>query len=99
MTGVMSCCGVICSGCGSYPDECAGCDEIRGKVYWTQYLEGIDACQIYDCCRNVKKLEHCGLCDKLPCKLYGQEDPTKSKEENEADHRSQIKNLRAAAGR
>jgi hypothetical protein len=96
MKKTFACCGVDCAGCHLYPEQCAGCAAIEGKVYWLAYT-GEAACSIYECCVNQKKLQHCGLCDKLPCENYQRDDPSKSPEENAADHRMQIANLRKLA--
>jgi len=84
----MSCCGTICSDCEYYPAACQGCAEIKGKVFWLEYTGEI-CCDIYECCINQRKYEHCGQCE---------EDPTKTKEENEADHAMQMKNLKEYKG-
>lgn len=89
----ISCCGTICSACEYYPAECRGCDEIEGRVFWLEYT-GERICDIYDCCRKQKKYAHCGQCDELPCSRYGHNDPTKTPEENEADHCRQMKTLK-----
>lgn len=46
-------------------------------------------CKIYDCCVNQKKLKHCELCSKLPCKNFDEKDLTKTDEENEKNHQIQ----------
>jgi hypothetical protein len=39
-------------------------------------------CPLYNCCRNKKHLEHCGLCDEVPCKTFLElRDPGMSDEE------------------
>lgn len=43
----MSCYGVICRECEYYPEECQGCAEIKGKVFWLEYTGGT-VCNIYD---------------------------------------------------
>lgn len=89
----ISCCGTICSECEFYPADCQGCEEIEGKVFWLEYTEE-SVCDTYDCCRKQKKYAHCGQCGELPCSRYERNDPTKTLEENEADHCRQMKNLR-----
>ncbi|MDR2889883.1 MAG: DUF3795 domain-containing protein [Lachnospiraceae bacterium] len=93
MDTIISCCGVKCSECQSFPDDCKGCPEIKGRVYWLEYTGG-NICNIYDCCINRKKLPHCGKCSLLPCQYYELEDPTKSEQENAEDLRRQIAQLR-----
>lgn len=93
MEKIISCCGVICSDCKSFPNECKGCPEIKGQVYWLEYT-GENICDIYDCCINQKKFPHCGKCHSLPCEYYKRDDPTKSPEENANDHRKQLEQLK-----
>lgn len=88
----MSCCGMICSDCEYYPAECRGCREIKGKVYWLEYT-GESCCDIFECCNNHRKYEHCGQCAELPCGRYERDDPTKTPEENAADYNMQMNNL------
>jgi len=90
---IISCCGVICSECESYPKECKGCPEIEGNVYWLEYMGGT-ICDIYNCCVNQKKYAHCGQCSELPCKLYEVDDPTKTSEENAKDQQKQLEQLK-----
>lgn len=87
----ISSCGTICTECEYYPTECKGCREIKGKVFWLEYT-GESVCDIYECCHE-KKYNHCGQCGELPCSRYERDDPTKTPEENEADHHMQMKNL------
>lgn len=93
MEKVVSCCGVVCSDCKSYPHECKGCNATQGKVYWLEYTGGT-ICDIYHCCVIENKFEHCGLCNKLPCDFYSLSDPTKTTEENAEDLKSQLKVLK-----
>ena len=76
----ISICGVCCSNCKDYPNNCKGCNSIKGKVYWAHYM-GSDVCLIYNCCVNEKKMAHCGECLELPCNLYfDTRDPSISEE-------------------
>ena len=54
-------CGLLCSEC-AYREtmKCGGCTAIS-KPFWG------DKCPIKSCCEG-KKLEHCGACDRFPCK-------------------------------
>lgn len=89
----ISCCGTVCSECEYYPADCRGCREIKGRVFWLEYTQE-SICDIYDCCMNPKKYDHCGHCKELPCSRYEREDPTKNPEENTAGLRVQINNLK-----
>lgn len=93
MERIVSCCGVVCSACKSFPGDCPGCPELKGRVYWLQYT-GEEVCDIYQCCVVEKGLPHCGQCPDVPCHRYELEDPTKSREENEADFQSQMEVLK-----
>ena len=92
MQDSISCCGVDCSACRYHPAECPGCAAIGGRVFWLQYT-GEPVCEIYNCCVLQKGLPHCGRCAQLPCGRYGGDDPTKTREENDGDHRAQLENL------
>jgi len=67
--------------CEHYPDQsCAGCNAVEGKIFWTKYMD-LDTCPIYQCCKNEKKLAHCGECVELPCQIYfTTKDPMQSDE-------------------
>ncbi len=94
MKEIISCCGVDCTSCEYYPEICAGCPAIEGKAFWLEYTGGA-ICDIYKCCILEKKLPHCGKCEELACHRYfDTPDPTKTQEENEADFKRQMKQLR-----
>jgi TfoX/Sxy family transcriptional regulator of competence genes len=90
---IISPCGAVCKECKSYPKECGGCAKIKGKVFWLEYV-GADICPIYQCCKD-KGEKHCGNCPKLPCEKF-MKDPNFSEEENEANLKKMIKNLKYA---
>ena len=76
-------CGLYCGTCEYLGNQCQGCGHEQGKPFWTKEV-GIEACLMYDCCVNVKHLEHCGMCDDLPCKIFLLiRDPSLSDEEFE----------------
>lgn len=75
-------CGARCVNCKSFPKECKGCRNIKGKVFWTQYT-GDTVCPIWKCCSEQKR-KNCGNCPDLPCVRF-MKDPTISDEENEAN--------------
>lgn len=74
-------CDIACVECNKYLDSpCKGCNEAKGRLFWTKYM-GLDVCPIYNCCVNVKQLENCGKCDKLPCEIFfSTKDPSISDE-------------------
>lgn len=75
-------CNIACLECNkSLEEPCKGCNALKGKLFWTQYL-GLDTCPIYNCCVNEKHYTHCGECDKLPCEIYySTKDPSTPEEE------------------
>ena len=83
-------CGARCVNCKSFPKECKGCRNIKGKVFWTQYI-GDTVCPIWKCC-SEHKWRNCGNCPDLPCVRF-MKDPTISDEENEANLKKMIDNL------
>ena len=95
MKKVISCCGVICSECQYYPDECAGCPAIQGQVFWLEYV-GAELCPIYECCVNQKRYAHCGQCEHMTCEKYDlYDDPNITEEEARLCRAEQIKVLKA----
>ncbi|MEM1484766.1 DUF3795 domain-containing protein [Oscillospiraceae bacterium PP1C4] len=94
MARIISCCGMVCSGCDYYPQDCKGCPSIEGKAFWLQFTGG-DVCEIYNCCVNEKGLKHCGQCSLLPCELYSNSDPTRSEQENQDILKKQLKQLQS----
>ena len=74
-------CGIYCGDCPYLGEQCAGCGNVDGKPFWTSEMpNGI--CPLHDCCRNKKKLEHCGLCEEFPCKIFLElRDPSMSDDE------------------
>ena len=74
-------CGLYCGDCEYLGSQCRGCGHVEGKPFWTASF-GVDVCPLYDCCINKKGLEHCGLCDELPCETFlTMQDPSLSPEE------------------
>lgn len=55
----VSCCGIVCSDCKYYLADCRGCGAIKGRGFWLEYT-GESCCDIYECCVNQRKCEHCG---------------------------------------
>lgn len=93
---MISMCGVYCEECPHFEKVCAGCDQIKGKVYWAQYI-GSDACPIYHCVTN-KKFENCGDCSDMPCEIwFTLKDPDWTEEQHEQsirDRQAFLKKLR-----
>lgn len=93
MEKTYACCGVKCNQCQYYPEECAGCNEVKGKPFYLEYT-GEPICKIYNCCINQKKQANCGNCKDLPCTYFDGSDPTKSEQENIEDFKNQLMNLK-----
>ena len=66
------CCGKNCLPCVNYPHDCIGCRDEGGRVFWLEYADEV-ICPIYNCCRNLKRLDDCGLCPNHPCGRYKDE--------------------------
>ncbi len=75
-------CGLYCGTCEHLGDKCVGgCGEVEGKPFWTSLMK-IDICPLYDCAVNKNGIEHCGKCERLPCKLFNEfHDPALSADE------------------
>lgn len=91
---MISICGVNCStDCKAYMTECAGCNELEGKVSWAE-LYGQEHCPIY-ACATALGFATCKACGKAPCEIwFATKNPDASDEEFEADIQSRLKNLR-----
>ena len=82
-TNYAAACGLYCGKCEYLGDKCEGCGHEEGKPFWTEIMK-IAMCPLYECCIIKKQLEHCGLCDELPCKIFlSFQDPALSPEEAE----------------
>jgi hypothetical protein len=91
---VISACGVICDGCPFFNKECSGCNEVKGKPFWTKDLPG-GICQLYNCPINIKKFNNCGECSELPCKtFYEYKDPNMSEEEHKESITRRVNTLK-----
>jgi hypothetical protein len=76
-------CGLFCGACEHLDTKCEGCEQQKGKPFWTAMMN-VECCPLYNCCVNTKQLEHCGLCDELPCETFlSLRDPALSDEEAE----------------
>jgi hypothetical protein len=91
----ISVCGVFCQDeCHAFGDECAGCNQLKGKVDWVKYI-GKTVCPIYDCV-ITKRIRHCGECPELPCEIMLVEtrNPDRNETEYFADIQTRIGNLK-----
>jgi len=62
-------CGIYCGHCAHLGERCQGCGEVDGKPFWTVQMPG-GVCPLYECCRNRRNHEHCGLCPEFPCRTF-----------------------------
>jgi len=62
-------CGLFCGTCENLHEKCEGCGYQKGAPFWVSMMK-MSSCPLYDCCVNKKGLEHCGLCEELPCQLF-----------------------------
>jgi len=86
-------CGIYCGDCELLGKQCSGCAQVEGKPFWAEQF-GIEVCQLYDCCINKKTLEHCGLCEELPCETFlSQRDPSLTDEQFELSLKERQKDL------
>lgn len=90
---MQSVCGVICkTDCKAYNVECAGCNELKGKVSWAVYY-GKEHCPIYDCAL-LKGIQSCGDCGLAPCDVWhSTRNPDATDEEFKRDINSRLANL------
>ncbi len=92
-------CGVNCLPCKYLGKECAGCNNIKGKVFWAQFINAT-VCPVYACCDTTHHLAHCGQCPEFPCELFKKmafADPNVPKEEAQKDLDARIKVLEGRA--
>ena len=83
MENLLSSCGLHCNECPFYGKPCAGCHQVSGKTFWAEEHIPGGICPLYGCAHNTKKLEHCGGCAELPCKIYYEmKDPNSSQEDH-----------------
>lgn len=91
----LSVCGCNCLTCEHYKKlNCAGCAEIKGRVWWASYIS-VEVCPVYNCVVNERKLEHCGKCHEIPCKIWRDlKDPSYTNEQHEASIIERVKILK-----
>ena len=88
---IISCCGTDCSKCGCYGNMCKGCNASLGEVF---HAPKGQACPIYECSINRRKLKGCGACSNIPCDIWRKtKDPSFSDEEFERNIRERIERL------
>lgn len=87
----LSCCGTECAECEYYGTMCKGCNASFGKVF---HAPKGQACPIYECTVNQKKLKGCGVCSNVPCDIWREtKDPSFSDEEFERNIQERVNRL------
>lgn len=88
-------CGFSCSDCDHHEKDCPGCEKVRGRPFWTAFVN-IDQCPVYECCTTLKKLPRCGKCPELVCERFFRfRDPERTDEQAAAALAAAEKELRA----
>lgn len=88
-------CGTNCGDCDFFGKNCEGCYKVHGKPFWTAEFN-ITICPLFDCCKNQRKLEHCGVCNDFPCKTFMElRDPSMSDAEFKKSLDMRIDNLKS----
>jgi hypothetical protein len=87
-------CGLYCGTCECLGVNCQGCGHQMGKPFWAAQFN-MEICPLYDCSANKKEIEHCGMCNDLPCEIFiSLRDPSLSDEEFEKSLAERQENLR-----
>ena len=86
-------CGYYCGDCHFLGETCSGCGYVSGRPFWTVEMPG-GICPIYECCVNLKQLEHCGVCPDLPCRIIHElRDPDMNDSQFQESIDQRLKNL------
>ena len=86
---MMCVCGANCDECTRYGNECAGCEAIKGEVFWAKYI-GSKVCPVFECAKN-RDFKNCGDCSEIPCELwFNLKDPNISEEEHRDSINSRV---------
>ncbi|MDA3884703.1 MAG: DUF3795 domain-containing protein [Candidatus Delongbacteria bacterium] len=90
----LSKCGVNCStDCKAFKVECAGCNELEGKVSWAEFY-GKEKCPIYECSK-LKGFKNCNECGKAPCDIWlSTRNPDFTDDQFKEDIDSRLKNFK-----
>ncbi len=92
-------CGLCCGDCAYLKDGCQGCNAEKGAPFWTQFA-GVTVCPVYDCCVNERRLEHCGLCDSMPCGRFTQiKEPNVTEAQEQECLRARVAELKRRANK
>jgi hypothetical protein len=86
-------CGLYCGDCEHLEARCTGCRRVQGRPFWAEEY-GVAVCPLYGCCVEEKGLEHCGLCEDLPCETFASlRDPSLTDEQFERSLRERQESL------
>ncbi len=80
---ILSSCGLICSDCEFFGNQCNGCHNVKGQTFWALEHMPAKVCPLYHCAVNERHYKDCGDCHELPCKTFREmKDPNASDEEH-----------------
>lgn len=86
-------CGIDCTTCPHFGEQCRGCDDEAGRVYWVNYV-GAEVCPVFQCA-GERKLADCGGCAELPCKIWIEmKDPEWTDEQHQESIRIRVAALK-----
>ena len=79
----LSACGLVCSDCEFFGNQCNGCLTVKGQTFWALEHLPSKVCPLYDCSVNKLKYKDCGDCSELPCTMFREmKDPSSTDEEH-----------------
>ena len=93
-------CGVYCSSeCHAFNEECAGCNQLAGKVSWAPEI-GQECCPLYTCVVG-KGFQTCAECAEVPCEIWLVEtkNPAVSEAAFAAEVKRRVSNLKRLNGK
>jgi hypothetical protein len=92
-------CGLNCSDCVYVKEGCRGCNAEKGAPFWCGFAV-VSVCPVYACCVSERHLEHCGLCDEMPCGRFTQiKDPNMTAGQETACLKARVAVLKRRTGK
>jgi len=70
MSQILSVCGILCSKCDYFKNNCQGCYKVKGSTFWAKEAMPDKVCPLYKCAIMDKKYHNCGQCSEVPCKKF-----------------------------
>ena len=94
---ILSACGLICSDCEFFKNQCQGCHAVKGQTFWALEHMPAKVCPLFDCSVNTRNFNDCGDCTEVPCQMFREmKDPNSSDEEHRQgliDRVARLKNV------